>query len=84
MLRGQRWWWYAVALGLFIAGLAADLKSVREVVLPLTWVWPMLLWSAMGVRELAQPDPRVDLLIGAIPGRASYQQYGWPAWRWRR
>jgi hypothetical protein len=51
MLRGQRWWWYAVALGLFIAGLAADLKSVREVVLPLTWVWPMLLWSAMGVRE---------------------------------
>jgi hypothetical protein len=51
MLKGQRWWWYIVAMGLFIAGLVADLKSVREVVLPLTWIWPVLLWSAMGVRE---------------------------------
>jgi hypothetical protein len=51
MLKGQRWWWYLAALGLLIAGLAADLKSVREIVLPLTWLWPVLIWSAMGVRE---------------------------------
>lgn len=51
LLKGQRWWWYAVALGLLAAGLAAPLASARAVVLPLAWIWPLLLWSALGSRE---------------------------------
>ena len=51
MLQGQRWWWYAVAAGLFIASLAAPLDSVRSVILPLAWLWPILRWSALGTRE---------------------------------
>ncbi|HKI00933.1 MAG TPA: hypothetical protein VKK31_03035 [Thermoanaerobaculia bacterium] len=51
LLKGQRWWWYAVALGLLIASIAAPIQSVRSVVLPLAWLWPILLWSALGTRE---------------------------------
>lgn len=50
-LKGQRWWWYAGAAGLFIATLAAPIQPVKEIVLPLTWIWPILLWSPLGTRE---------------------------------
>ena len=50
-LQGQRWWWYAGAAGLFIAGLATPAPQVRQVVLPLAWIWPILIWSALGNRE---------------------------------
>jgi hypothetical protein len=49
MLKGQRWWWYLVALGLIVVGLTGD--HVRHEVLPYAWLWPLLVWSAMGVRE---------------------------------
>jgi hypothetical protein len=51
LLRGQRWWWYAVALGLVVASLAAPLGAVRQGILPVAWIWPLLLWSALGNRE---------------------------------
>lgn len=51
LLQGQRWWWYAGAAGLLIASLAAPLDAIRKVVLPLAWIWPILLWSALGTRE---------------------------------
>jgi hypothetical protein len=52
LLIGQRWWWYAVAGGLLIASLAAPLESVSRIVLPLAWIWPILLWSSLGTREI--------------------------------
>jgi len=51
LLNGQRWWWWAVVLGLSIASLAAPIGSVRSVILPLAWLWPILRWSALGTRE---------------------------------
>jgi hypothetical protein len=51
LLRGQRWWWYAVALGLAVASLASPLGAVRQGILPVAWIWPLLLWSALGNRE---------------------------------
>jgi hypothetical protein len=51
LLKGQRWWWYAVALGLIIAGLLAPPESGRKFALPLAWIWPILLWSSLGNRE---------------------------------
>ena len=50
-LRGQPWWWYAAAAGLVIAGLAAPAQGGRQIVLPLAWIWPILVWSPMGNRE---------------------------------
>ncbi len=51
MLKRQRWWWYVVAAGLFIASLAVPAPEARRDLLPWLWVWPILLWSAMGTRE---------------------------------
>jgi hypothetical protein len=51
MLKGQRWWWYAAALGLIIAEFATPVASARSQILVLAWIWPALLWSAMGTRE---------------------------------
>lgn len=51
MLKGQRWIWYAGVIGFWIASIASPLENARAIVLPLAWLWPVLLWSAMGTRE---------------------------------
>jgi hypothetical protein len=51
MLQGQRWWWYGVAVILIGVGLFSPAETARSVVLPLCWIWPMLVWSSMGNRE---------------------------------
>ena len=50
-LQGYRWWWYAVALGLLVAQLATPLSVSYSPILAFSWLWPVLLWSAMGARE---------------------------------
>jgi hypothetical protein len=52
LLKGQRWWWYAAAVGLIIACLVSDSATTRETILPFAWVWPVLIWSAIGNREV--------------------------------
>ncbi len=52
LLKGQRWWWYVVATGLFVASLIAPVENVRTDVLPFVWIWPILVWSGMGNREI--------------------------------
>ncbi|HXD11536.1 MAG TPA: ABC transporter permease subunit [Anaerolineales bacterium] len=52
LLKGQRWWWYAVAIGLFIASLINKPEIVRAFILPLAWLWPILIWSGLGNREI--------------------------------
>jgi hypothetical protein len=51
MLKGQRWWWYVVALGLLIAGAVSPTAEARQGVLTAAWIWPVLVWSQMGARE---------------------------------
>lgn len=51
MAKGLPWWWYGAAMGFIVAGLFAPLAAVREFILPSAWLWPVLLWSQMGVRE---------------------------------
>ena len=50
-LQGLRWWWYIVATGLLIAQFAAPLEISRGPLLGVAWIWPVLIWSAMGSRE---------------------------------
>jgi hypothetical protein len=50
-LQGLPWWWYAVAAGLLIAQLFAPLEVARGPLLGVAWLWPILVWSAMGSRE---------------------------------
>lgn len=51
MLKGQKWWWYAGAAGLFVACLSSPLSASRGGVILAAWIWPLLLWSQMGSRE---------------------------------
>ncbi|SFE81812.1 hypothetical protein SAMN04487969_107106 [Paenibacillus algorifonticola] len=51
MLKGQRLWWYLVALVMIVLGLVLPMKSVVAYVVPFTWVWPVLIWSTMGTNE---------------------------------
>jgi hypothetical protein len=51
-LKGYPRIWYLVALGLSIAALAAPLGAVKTGVAPVLVIWPMLVWSALGAREL--------------------------------
>jgi hypothetical protein len=50
-LKGYRWWWYAIAAGLLIAQFFVPLGPARGLVLGIAWIWPILIWSAMGTRE---------------------------------
>ena len=51
LAKGLRWRRYAVAGGLIVAALLMPLDSVHRWLLPVAWVWPVLAWSPMGVRE---------------------------------
>jgi hypothetical protein len=52
LFKGQRWWWFAVAGGLMITALLVPIEAVRGYILPLTWLWPILIWSGLGNREI--------------------------------
>lgn len=51
LLKGQHWWWYVGAAGLIIASLVNSVELIRQYVLPLAWIWPVLLLSPLGNRE---------------------------------
>jgi hypothetical protein len=51
MLNGRRWWWWAVTIGFIVAGLVAPAEMSRRI-LPFAWIWPVLVWSALGAREV--------------------------------
>ncbi len=51
MLKGAHWWWYLVAAILFTIALFMPDTEQITLLLALTWVWPVLIWSRMGCRE---------------------------------
>jgi hypothetical protein len=60
MLKGQRWWWYVVALGLVVVALTLPTAESRRIVLPFAYLWPLLIWSQLGNREIQN---RTDQLV---------------------
>lgn len=51
MLKGLPWWWYLGALGLIVAGLTVGGPQTLRGLLSVAWIWPILVWSGLGVRE---------------------------------
>jgi hypothetical protein len=49
-VKGQPWWWYAIALGLIIAQLVSPLETTRTLLI-IGWVWHILILSTLGNRE---------------------------------
>ena len=54
MLQGRPKWWFAGAAGLFIASFVSPPEAARQIVLPLCWLWPVLIWSPLGARETTE------------------------------
>jgi hypothetical protein len=52
MLKGRSWWWYMCALGLVVATPFVPLDGVAQMLFAAAWLWPILVWSEMGVREI--------------------------------
>ena len=50
MLKGRRWWWYAVTAGFAVSGFAVPFEEASGVLLA-AWIWPVLTWSQLGARE---------------------------------
>ena len=63
MLKGQKWWWYAGAVVLVALSAALPGAQARGVALSVAWIWPVLMWSTMGVRE--SRDRTSQLLFSA-------------------
>ena len=51
MIKGLPWLWWLVAVGLIVAQLFSPIEVVRQYLLPIAWIWPILAWSRMASRE---------------------------------
>ena len=51
LLKGRRWWWWLITAGLNIAIFLVPYEIARQYVLPIAWLWPIVIWSGMGNRE---------------------------------
>jgi hypothetical protein len=49
-LKGQRWWWVTIAIGLVIAQLFSGIEAAR-ILLIVAWIWPILILGGLGWRE---------------------------------
>src|SRR5262249_15304259 len=73
MLRGAKRWWLVVAAALAVAQLFVPLKVGQQILLPIAWLWPVLLWSSLGSRERRNST---EGLVFASPRLLARQ---WPA-----
>jgi len=64
VFKGVRWWWYLVAVALLGVSVFVPLDLAHLIVLPLAWIWPLMLWSAMGAREVSH---HVEPIVFAVP-----------------
>lgn len=63
LLKGRSFLWATAAIGLIAACLLSPLETAR-LLLPVAWLWPLLLWSEMGVRARRH---QVQPLLHAAP-----------------
>lgn len=66
LLRGAPRWWMFGALALTVAGLLVPTGWVAFPMLPLAWIWPVLIWSRLGTQ---QREHDVHLLVDSGPAR---------------
>jgi len=62
--KGIHWFWYLGAFGIIVAAFAAPSEIGRIFILPLAWVWPVLIWSMLGVREV---QDHVEAVVLSTP-----------------
>jgi hypothetical protein len=70
LIKGIRWWWFIVFAGLDVAGMLLPTEFARQYLLPVAWILPLALWSALGTREKRH---NTDQLIFSAPHPLSRQ-----------
>jgi len=50
-LTGRLWFWYVIAIGLIVAQAVAPFEIVRLYLVPAAIVWPLTVWSTMGIKD---------------------------------
>lgn len=79
LLKGLPWWWYLAAGGLIVASWVLPLAGVRQTILPAALIWPLLVWSGLGSREVhrntsqlvfSSPRPLNQLPVAWLAGLA--------------
>lgn len=63
LLKGHRWWWYLVVLGLLVAQLLVPLEQVPTL-LAVAWLWLVAPLNELGNREIQQ---RTDGMVFSAP-----------------
>jgi hypothetical protein len=66
LLSGVAKWWWSVVLLLNVIAAVVPARDVAPAVLPLCWVWPVLVWSRLGTQEIGGD---LSTLLAAYPGR---------------
>lgn len=65
LLKGMPWWWYLGMLALIVAGAINGANpQARRALLGAAWLWPVLVWSGLGVHE---KEHRTGSIIFSAP-----------------
>lgn len=51
MLKGLHKIWYLVSFAIIVVSIAIPINVARQFIVPIAWVWPILIWSKMGNKE---------------------------------
>ncbi|MFG3254169.1 hypothetical protein [Streptomyces sp. NPDC048172] len=76
LVRGVSPWWWAGAALISLTALVATGSGATRVVLPMAWVWPVVLWSRLGTQAR---EHGVEALLGAVPRPARRVCAEWAA-----
>ncbi|MFJ6379617.1 hypothetical protein ACIQI7_06330 [Kitasatospora sp. NPDC092039] len=64
LVQGVSRWWWPTAAGLTVAGFVLPMNAVTGLLLPLVWLWPVLIWSRLGSQQV---ENGLEVLLGAYP-----------------
>jgi hypothetical protein len=70
MLKGQNLIWYTGTIGLIIACLVSPFDDVQRYLFPAVWLWPVIIWSQLGMRERRH---NTSQMVFSIPHPVSRQ-----------
>ncbi|KOG56237.1 hypothetical protein ADK76_20450 [Streptomyces griseoflavus] len=76
LLQGVAWWWWTGAALISIVGLCVPTAGAARVVLPLAWIWPVLIWSRLGAQR---HEHGVQVLLGSYPAARHRALAEWSA-----
>ncbi|MGA4880070.1 ABC transporter permease [Streptomyces lydicamycinicus] len=58
------WWWAGVLTLTAVSQLVTPATGVTRILLPLAWIWPVLIWSRLGTQR---HEHGVEAILGAYP-----------------